>query len=294
MSPHDDEREDAAVNAADEARGREAMALLSDPPARAVFRERLSRDFVSGALASPGYHAHAAPRVIEDPSRLPRRAATLGPRRTWREVVLRWGLPAAVAAAVAAVTALNRGEPWRVTVATGEGIAVIDGRPLSLEDTAELAAALRAGTRVRVPSGCTLEIESPGALRIELTAETDATVPAAPGRWFGRRVSSEIEAGECRITTGPRFRGAHLAIATPSAHVEVTGTTLAVILDPEGTCVCVHEGTVRVGRDRDDMVDVPAGRRRFVYNDERPSEMGDIRDNEVPELERLRQGTHPH
>jgi ferric-dicitrate binding protein FerR (iron transport regulator) len=292
MSPHDDDREDATVNAADEARGREAMALLSEPPARAAFRDRLSREFVAGTLASPGHPAHAAPRVLEAASRPTRTPATLGPRRSWREIVLRWGLPAAAAAAVAAVSALNHGEAWRVAGASGEGIAVVDGRPVPLQHTAELAAALRGGTRVRIPSGCTLEIESPGALRIELTAETDATVPATPGRWFGRRVSSEIQAGECRITTGPRFRGAQLAIATPSAHVEVTGTTLAVILDPQGTCVCVHEGTVRVGRDRDDMVDVPAGRRRFVYNDERPSEMGDIRDNEVPELERLRQGAH--
>src|SRR5205085_433042 len=105
----------------------------------------------------------------------------------------------------------------------------------------------RSGARVRVPSGAAIEIAAAGDMVVQITSGTDATVPGVPGRWFGRRVEGELESGELRITTGPRFAGATLALTTPEANVVVTGTTLAVIREPAGTCVCVFDGRVRVG-----------------------------------------------
>jgi len=80
----------------------------------------------------------------------------------------------------------------------------------------------------------------------------DAAAMVRPSRRTPRPV------GEIRVTTGPSFPGAHLDVSTPVAAIEVSGTTFAVILEPHGTCVCVLEGTVKVGRrDTHKMGDVP-------------------------------------
>ena len=64
----------------------------------------------------------------------------------------------------------------------------------------------------------------------------------------------------------------------------VTGTTLAVIRDAEGTCVCVCEGTVEVGPRGGPMARVTRDRRRFVFRDGRPPEDAAIREVEGVEL----------
>ena len=195
----------------------------------------------------------------------------------WLEGVRRWGLvPALAAAAMVVVALLNRGPAWHMTGASGEGIAVVDGRPIPMNHVDELAAALVPGVRVRVPAGCEIEIASRGMMVIHMVAETDATIPVPPGRWFGRRIAAEVNSGEWQITTGRRFHGAEFAISTPEAKVEVRGTTLAVIREAHGTCVCVFEGKVRVGRDAGDMMMVEHGHRRYMFNDGREPMIDDI------------------
>src|SRR4029077_6921354 len=94
--------------------------------------------------------------------------------------------------------------------------------------------------------------------------------------------------GEIRITTGPRFAGARLAVSSPRAGAEVKGTTLAVIREPGGTCVCVYDGVVRVGEKRGPMVEVGHGHRRYVFNDGRDPEIAEIREAEVSKLGEFR------
>jgi ferric-dicitrate binding protein FerR (iron transport regulator) len=130
-----------------------------------------------------------------------------------------------------------------------------------------------------------LDLASRGTLAIQMAGGTDAVLPRAPGRWANRTVSAEIATGEWRITTGERFPGARLVVSTPTAHVEVTGTTLAVICEPSGTCVCVYEGHVQVGRDASDMVSVDHGRRRYLYADAAHTPLDDaMLPREVPAL----------
>jgi hypothetical protein len=201
----------------DAERARAALAALREPPpARDELRARLKREFAAGTLAPPAPQpvapsdARPAPRPI---ARVPRRRAPV-----WQ-----WAVAAAAALiVVAGVRTLNHGPAWRLAAATGEGIATVDGRPIPLTHHDELAAALVPGARVRVPAGCQIELASAGTMAIQMTPETDATVPPVPGRWFARSVAGEIQSGEWRITTGPAFHGAHLAVATPQAHVMVT------------------------------------------------------------------------
>jgi hypothetical protein len=175
-----------------------------------------------------------------------------------------------------------------VTDVEGEGIAVVDGRGIPMNHREELALALRPGARVIVPAGCQIEITNPGNLVVQMTSGTEAEVPRAPSRWFRRTVSGEITTGQWRITTGAGFRGARLMVKTPEAGVEVTGTTLAVIREPHGTCVCVLEGGVRVGRHDGERATIEAGYRRFMFVDGR-DESDEMRPDERMKLGMLKE-----
>jgi hypothetical protein len=160
-------------------------------------------------------------------------------------------------------------------------------------DRQDLERLMKPGVRLRVPEGVQMVLMARGAMVMQATPGTDVTLPKPPGRWFGRSSQGEVRAGEVRLTTGPRFRGARLALTTPEAQVHVTGTTLAVICDPEGTCVCVLEGHVMVGRREGPMAGVDGGRRRFVYNDDREPEAAEMRPVEAEQLALLRQQSAP-
>lgn len=248
-----------------EARAREAVRGLERPRADAAYRERLKRDFVTGQIGER--------RVLELPIAWHRRLA-------WRLALA----PVAAAALVVAVVLANRGPGWTVLATSGDGVAVVDRTPVPLGHGAELERRLRPGARLAMPEGSEMEIATAGGLVVQVTAGTEFTLPAVPGRWFGRQVTGAVRHGEIRVTTGPAFRGARLRVDTPEATVQVTGTTLAVICEPAGTCVCVYDGAVQVGARGAVAETVPSGRRRFVFNDGRAPEMADIRPMEIQKL----------
>ncbi len=242
--------------------------------ASSAFRDRLQTEFMTGSISSglDRSRVREVPGVFRFPARWV-------PPLAW-----------AAAATLIAVTAigLNRGPAWQVKDVSGSGIIVVGNLPIPLEHSEQLAAALLPGARVRVPPGATVEVMAPGNLAIVLMAGTDVEMPASPGRWFGRGVSATLAGGQLRITTGPRFKGARLAIHTPEADVAVTGTTLAVICEPQGTCICVLEGHVDVGARGGEMSVVDEGRRRFVFNDGRGPEVDEMRPTERERLGEFR------
>lgn len=247
------------------ARAREALQGLAPPRAEPAFRERLKRDFVTGRIVEP--------RALERPVAWPRRFA-------WRLVLA----PAALALLAVSVWMADRGPGWTVMEIQGEGAVIVDGTPVPLANREALARRLRPGARLAVPVGAEVELASASGLVIQVTAGTELTLPASPGRWFRRRVTGGVRQGEIRITTGRAFAGAILRLDTPESAVEVTGTTLAVICEPAGTCVCVYDGVVKVGPRGGTMEPVTSGRRRFVFNDGRPPESAEIRPMEITKL----------
>lgn len=138
-----------------------------------------------------------------------------------------------------------------------------------------------------------MEILCNGHLVVQLTPSTEMTVPAPPRRWFGRAATASFHGGEARILTGPRFRGSRLTVVTDEARVEVTGTTLAVIRDAEGTCVCVFEGAVAVGARGDEPERVATGLRRFHYKGSRPAATLPIDDMENAKLSMFQDRARP-
>ena len=257
---------------ADMARARDAIRALRPVAPGAAFRAKLRQEFVTGAIESA-----PPPRTIAIP--------------WYRTSMARWGATAvAAAAALLVVSVMNQAPAWKLSDVRGEGVVVVDGVPIPTQHVEDLERHLRPGVFVQVPDRVEFEIASAGEMAIEYTAGTQASVPQAPGRWFQRRALAEVRGGEVRVTTGKAFHGARLALETPEARVEVTGTTFAVICEPTGTCVCVYEGRLRVGtRGGVGMTMVEGGRRRYVFSDGRPEESAEMRPAEHDELPRFKE-----
>jgi len=257
----------------DEQRAREAVRALAPPRPDAAWRARLGREFASGTIERVGARGAAL--------RLPAR----------RRFAFAWAaIPVAAAAALMVVGTLNRGPGWELVSSRGAGEVLIDGVPVSMERAADLERRLKPGARLRLPADGELEIALAGQVAMQITGGTEVTLPAAGGRWIGRSVHAAIAGGELRITTGARFGGARLAITTPEVTVEVTGTTLAVIREPGGTCVCVLEGHVMVeSRTGGSRAPVEEGHLRFTFNDARPPANADIRPLEDVMLREFRE-----
>jgi hypothetical protein len=204
---------------------------------------------------------------------------------------------AAAAALVFVVGTLNRGPSWSVTAARGEGTVMIEGQTVALSDRDTMRRLLVPGAEVEVSENAEMDLCMSGVLALQLSPGTRMTLPPPPGRWFGRRIEMYARDGELRVTTGPQFEGTRLAIMSPVATVEVTGTTLAVIIEAAGTCVCVFEGRAMVGRRHSgagaDMEPVRGGSRRFVFQDERPPESREIRAEEKVKLAEFRESQRP-
>jgi len=242
---------------------------LTPPRAEPSFRERLKRDFVSGSVGD-------RPRGV-----------AISPHR--RRPILGWASGLSAAAAVAfLVAALNQPPRWTALPSGGSGNVVVNGLSIPVRETAELTRRIRPGSRIRLESTKELDLVSSGVLAMQLSPGTEMVLPPPPGRWFGRGARANVAGGLLRVTTGRRFHGARLAITTPDATVRVTSTTLAVIAQPAGTCVCVLEGTAHVGPHRGAMTRVRPGSRCEVAHGGQTPKTGDMLDAERPRLVDLR------
>ena len=243
------------------------------------------------------------PRTIPDP-----RTRPTAPPRPPRAPLFRFPKPTrprfisilAAAAAIAVVVGIigNRGPQWRVLRVVGTGFVQADGEAIPVERVDQLAERLHPGVELLIPETASLEIAAGSDLAMAILPGTRLTIPPAPPRWFPRRSEFYARGGEVRLTTGPTFQGARLDVHTTDAMVRVTGTTLAVIMEPTGTCVCVLEGEVMVGArgesagpqgaGGDAMMPITSGQRAYVFRDGRTPERADIRPTELVELAKFR------
>ena len=257
----------------EEERVRKALRGLSVPAASAAFRDRLKSQFSAGAVPAP------SGRV----SSIPWYRSMKGPALAF----------AAVAAALLVAAGLgNRGPGWRLQDPPSGGMLMVGGVEMAMDDP-ELNASLKPGVEVGMEDTMAVMLMVPERLYVELTPSSSFKLPKSPGRWFGRTVEASAMDGEIRISTGGAFEGGKLMVETPDVMVEVFGTTLAVITEDFGTCVCVFEGTVMMGPAGGDMEIVEAGMRRTVFNDGREPFVEDILPMERMKLEMLRDSTRP-
>jgi len=236
-------------------RARDAVRGLAPEEPDAEFLARLKADFVEGRLEQR--------------------------ERFRRSTSARWAWIAVPAAAAALVAlALLRGGPgsptgWAVLGTSGSGALDWGGRA---RDLATLAAdaELAPSATVRVEAGW-VEVGRPRVLAVRLNAGTDADLEAP--REEALRSEWELRGGEIQVLTGAEFSGRRLSIRTPQGRVEVVGTAFAVLSDGDVTCVCVTEGTARVGASAADLEDVRPGWRKVLFSDGREPQVLEL----VPE-----------
>ncbi|NOT33341.1 MAG: hypothetical protein HOP12_04130 [Candidatus Eisenbacteria bacterium] len=269
-----------------------ALRELEAPPVDPAFRARVTPAFARGTLTEgrfsglagevdPEAERETPEAEFEDANTAPFPARVV--RGPWRRVRQSALLAAAAALLVSIGLGLNAGPDWTVVDIAGDGVVKVDGRPLSVRNLEDLSRALRRGGRLETAGGG-LTLRAGNELLIEVTPGSDAVLPAAPNRWFDRGAEARLAAGELRITSGSDFRGAHLGVRTPEVMVGVSGTTLAVIREPHGTCICVLEGRVQVAPHGALSRPVDRGQRRFVFNDGRSPEDAAIREVENVKL----------
>ena len=275
----------------EEERARRALLEASPPRADVAFRERIRDEFVTGAIEVSGTRearGRARRKTIPIRGLQPRKRAPV------------W-IAASVALAAAltiVVGTLNQGQKWLVTGVRGEGTVAVDGDYVALSDRTSLNRLLVPGAEVKIPDGVEIDLLSGGVMALQLTRRTNMTIPPPPARWINRRIEMHVRYGDIRVTTGPKFHGTHLEVVTPDAAVDVTGTTLAVIVQTNGTCVCVLEGTAKVGRvvagvGPTDMQPVSEGRLRFVWKGDRAPSTDHMREMERIKLAEFRDAQRP-
>jgi hypothetical protein len=261
-------------------RAEEALRALPAAAPDPSFRARLRDAFASGAIDAPG--RAAVPIAARRP------APRLG------RLELAFTAAAAALALGAFAWAFNPGPQWRVAdLQNAHGNVIVNDEPVPADDIESLNDALVPGATIEWNGDGDLELVSRGQLALGIAPGTTMTLPAPPPRWFARESKGRVAMGTIRLTSGSRFRGARLVIATPEAMVFVTGTTLAVIEEPVGTCVCVLEGKVHVMAGTEDMGMVPAGQRATVFADGSPSVRAAMRPTEQVKLGEMRKAMGP-
>lgn len=246
--------------------GQKAVRGLSVPEASGEFRDRLKTEFTSGKVPAeirrfPGFR---------------------------RPLLFAMGIAAVAAVILLAIFLGNEGPGWRLEEPLPAHL-IVNGTKMPVDDARAMDRMLQPGTAVACEDSTGATIASPDHLYVQLAPRSEVMLPETPSRWFDRTIEAEVMRGEVRFTTGEGFRGARLMVETPEVLVEVLGTTIAVIRKDFGTCVCVLEGSVRVGPKGDGrMEQVNEGRRRTIFNDGRPPFEEEILPMERMKLQMMR------
>ncbi len=196
------------------------------PPARRAFREELAEAFRSGRFSRPaegvqGPPARPVPRLV------------------------RFAVLAAAAAAIVAVTFLVPGPPrWQVRLEGPVRLSGVEYRPgdegrlaVELEFPGQLEA-LSTPVVLELERGFELELLPGGKLGLPGLVELDGATP----------IEMALAGGEAYLRTARGAARNPIRLRTPQAAVELSGTVLGLLADPEEacTCVCVAEGSVTV------------------------------------------------
>jgi len=163
-----------------------------------------------------------------------------------------------------------------------EGIEFPGDTPMTADSLTQLT---RVGPgEIRLSGSSELELEFDSKLRLRMLSGTEASIPAAPTRWFGRARTLEVRAGEIfGATAGPL--GFQLHLSTPEAEAVLSGTSFAVIRNEEATCFCLYRGRLDITeRSTREPIDLPLEHRVLVYRDGRPARIEPITDRERMKL----------
>lgn len=245
---------------------RRALQQLERPAARPEFRAALRERFLDVGEERPGTATPAA------------RAGAPPPRRL---LLLAGTLAAAAAIVLTMLLTKSRAPLWRVHPSSTASTVVVDGIALRGDDAASLVAALETARELEARGG-TLRVCVRDEAWIEITDGTRLSQMkfAAAGPYQVR-----TDTGSLAVATLPAFAGRGMRVVTQDVDVQVTGTTFAVDVDAEGSCVCILEGTVRCQPAGETLRPVAAGEMCFSFRNRAAPVWGPACE---PHLEHLR------
>jgi hypothetical protein len=245
------ERNDMTLTPEDR-RLQEAIRALAEVRADDGFSERMRSQFISGNYGE----------VVPLEKRSKRRRL--------------WGAAVSSLAAIIAFLLLFGGDPaWTLHSVTGTGSILVNGQSVDATDFAALEDLVKPGARFVVPATAELELRLGKVMVFGIIRDSDVTIPANP-EGDETRFTATVTVGELLVKTGPAFPGEELLILTSEGRIELTGTTIAVNKGDGFTCVCVLEGTAKIGKDVADLEEVAAGYRKVMFADGSPSIIVDI------------------
>ena len=245
----------------EELRLQQAIRGLGDVSPEEAFRERLRAQFISGEIDAQD-EAEPVDNVVPMPDR--------GNRRRWVAVAI------PVMAAIFAFLIFSGGDPsWTLKSVTGTGSIQVNGQAVDAADFAQLENLVEAGARFVLPETAELELVLGEVMVFGIIRDSDVTIPAELGD-LDTIYTATVDHGELLVKTGPAFAGEDLLILTSEGRIELTGTTIAVNKGDGFTCVCVLEGTAKIGKDIADLEEVSAGYRKVMFGDGSPSIIVDI------------------
>lgn len=229
--------------------------------------DRAALDLLRSARrpASDVARARARRAFLETP-------ATPARRRPWIHAAV------ALAAMLVLWIGMRPDVSWTLTHVDGPPVASRGGVPLDLA----LGRDFVAGRVVTGPE-TELEIER-GDLHLRIRSGSDARIPSAPGRWFGRTRTIDVERGEVYGSSADRGPGFDLVLRTPEATAHLTGTTFAVFRTDDATCFCLYRGGLDVTPRGGSSFALPVGHRVFVYDDGRTPRIEPLDDGETMKL----------
>ncbi|NNF06007.1 MAG: hypothetical protein HKN21_04545 [Candidatus Eisenbacteria bacterium] len=255
---------------AEEARVQKLLRSLSAPEGDSSFQKSLRDQFVSGELQETGNATEAGEAgATATPSRAatPDRAKVV-PIESHARSIWTWAVAAAaVVAIVFSAVMYNTGPAYEFMAVRGSGFVEVNGERIAASNIPQLTAAIHGGARVKLDPSVEMDVRVPGYFALQLTENTDMILPRSPGKLWGKTQNALFENGEVRVTTAADFPGSQLTFSTPEAVVEVNGTTLAVIRDEDGTCVCVYSGSVGMSEPCMPPEPVAEGKRKLMFRD---------------------------
>jgi ferric-dicitrate binding protein FerR (iron transport regulator) len=223
-----------------------------DDAAEAEFERWLAVQPVAGLPARPEFRTRLRGRFLGQEERAPR------PGR-----LRRFGIPLLAAAAIVAVT-LFFPEPvrWKARLTSPVRLA---GADYGVDAAGRMAVDLEGSGTLESLEG-TVRVALGDVLELELRPGSELTFPMLPELDGVSPVSFQLSGGEMYVAARPGWPGNPIEVRTKSANVMLSGTTVGVLVDEHGTCVCVAEGKARVSGGAMDMP-VLAGNSCYLFAD---------------------------
>ena len=206
----------------------EAVRSLAHPQADADFRARLKGQFVAGEIPETGLSS-------SDPS-------TSASSRQW----LRWASLAAAAVLAFVIFSLNRLPGPELVATNGVGTVTVDGRELAADDSVGLEEALRAGARLQVGEGGSVDSSTRAVLSCGWMRAPIWCCPRVQGAGSCGPPDPAWNIGEISVRTGPALAGGGLIVDTPEGRTAIHGTLVSVFRNDDLTCVCLIEGSASI------------------------------------------------